>query len=267
MDILISEETLTGLGNGFRSSYGTETLYTTDQMIALAAENKVRRLLNEDLEELTLADTQGMTKIRKFQFQALTGLQRIALPETLTHIGCDAFRDCTDLVEIVIPNTVTYTEWSTFQGCTSLQSVTIGNGITVLGSSDFEDCTALTQVNIGSGVTTIGISAFRGCTSLQTLGIPDNVTTINGTAFQNCTALVNLTIGRGVTTIGSESLTVGSTSNKATIEFLSNTPPTIQATTFNASCIEKIVVPVGKSSAYKSATNWAKFANYIKEKV
>lgn len=265
-DVFISEETLDRLGKAFRASYGTETLYTTEQMISLATENRLRKLLKQELNELTPADMQGVTAIRKFQFQHTLGLQRVTIPNSVTSIGCDAFRDCSDLIEVVIPDSVTSTEWSTFQGCSSLQSAVIGNGVTTIGSSDFESCTSLTQVVIGSGVTTLETSAFRGCTSLAQITIPDNVTTLSGTVFQLCTSLVDVTVGRGVTSIGSQALAVGSEANKATLEFLCSNPPAIQSDAFNTSYLQKIIVPSGCSSAYKKATNWARYADYIKEK-
>lgn len=46
---------------------------------------------------------------------------------------------------------------------------------------------------------------------------------------------------------------------------LSTTPPTIQSDTFYANYLNKIIVPKGTGDAYKSATNWSAYADYIEE--
>ena len=43
------------------------------------------------------------------------------------------------------------------------------------------------------------------------------------------------------------------------------TPPEISSNTFTSSKLNKIIVPVGCGEAYKSATNWSNFADYIEE--
>jgi hypothetical protein len=106
---------------------------------------------------------------------------------------------------------------------------------------------------------------FRNCTSLTSVTIPDSVTTIGYYAFDNCTSLTNITIPNSVTELHYDTLNIGSSTNKATITFLGAIPPTIYTSTFNASKLNKIIVPKGCGEAYKAATNWAKFADYIEE--
>ena len=105
---------------------------------------------------------------------------------------------------------------------------------------------------------------FRSCTNLTSVTISNNVTIISSGLFDQCNKLTNVTIPDGVTSIGNNALVIGGYSDKATIKFLGTTPPSIQSNTIGE-YVEKIIVPAGCGEAYKSATNWSNFADYIEE--
>lgn len=88
-------------------------------------------------------------------------------------------------------------------------------------------------------------------------------TSIGNSTFNECTSLTSIEIPSSVRSIGYGGLKIGSTNNKATITFKSDTPPTIQSSTFDATKLNKIYVPSASLEAYKTATNWVAFANYI----
>lgn len=152
-----------------------------------------------------------------------------------------------------------------FQNCSSLTSINIPNSATSIGSNAFANCFALISINIPDGITSINSATFYFCESLTQITIPNSVTSIGSSAFQTCSALIELIIPENVTTIGSNALRIGSSTKKATITMKPTTPPTIDSSTFNASYLNKIIVPVGCGDAYKSATNWSNFADYIEE--
>lgn len=129
-----------------------------------------------------------------------------------------------------------------FRGCNSLTSVTLPNGVTSIGNSAFYGCYSLTSVTIGNGVTSINYSAFQGCESLTSITIPDSVTSI-----------------------GNYALLIGSSTNKVVITMKPTTPPQIASYSFNKDYLEKIIVPKGRGSTYKAATNWSALADCIQE--
>ena len=126
-------------------------------------------------------------------------------------------------------------------------------------------CIKLTNVTFENcnNIKNIKYQAFNNCSSLTNITIPNTVTTIDTYAFYGCNNLINLTIPENVTTIGGYGLYIGTRTNKTTIIFKPITPPSIQTSTFNNSALNKIYVPSASLEAYKTATNWVAFADYI----
>lgn len=203
--------------------------------------NKLAAFVDGTLTEITAEDLAGATKIIRSAFSY------------------------NPIISVTIPNSVTSIEDYAFGNCTSLANITIPNSVTSIGESAFSGCTSLISVTIPNGVTSMGDSLFANCYSLTSVTIPDSVTMIGSSTFSYCKALTSITIPSAVTRIGSFALQIGSTTNKATITMLPTTPPTIQSNTFNASKLEKIIVPAGTGATYKAATNWSNFADYIEE--
>ena len=63
---------------------------------------------------------------------------------------------------MAIPNTYTSIGYQAFYQCSGLTSVTIGNSVTSIDGSAFSDCSGLTSITIPDSVTSIGIYAFAG---------------------------------------------------------------------------------------------------------
>ena len=81
----------------------------------------------------------------------------------------------------------------------------------------------------------------------------------------NCRNMTSITIPSSVTNISGRALWIGTETNKSTIIFESETPPTIITNTFYNKYLKEIIVPKGTLDVYKSATNWSNFADYIVE--
>jgi deoxycytidine triphosphate deaminase len=251
-------------------------------------EDKMSQLIDRTITEITEEDLAGVTQIGDGTFYNCKSLKAITIPNSVTKLGSSSFYQCTSLESIVIPDSVSFFNVSVFSGCSALKNVilpknlsmlpdsafysckaleniTLPEKLTGMGSS-FSGCSSLKSITIPSKVTSFGYGTFQNCTSLASVTIESNVvTTFTNYLFNNCTSLRSITIPSSVTTIQSNALRIGSATSKATITFLRTTPPTITTTTFDATKLEKIIVPAGCSDAYKAATNWSNFADYIEE--
>ena len=58
-----------------------------------------------------------------------TGVKTIVLPDTITHIGVDAFYNCSELTSITIPASVTSIAKEAFYDCDKLESITFANKV------------------------------------------------------------------------------------------------------------------------------------------
>ena len=128
----------------------------------------------------------------------------VAIPDSVTRIGNEAFSGCKGLTSITIPDSVTSIRTEAFRGCTGLTSITVGNSVTSICHEAFRDCTGLTSITIPDSVTRIGWYAFKGCRGLTSITIPNSVTSIGHEAFRDCTGLTSITVGNSVTSIGIE---------------------------------------------------------------
>ena len=151
----------------------------------------------------SLAIPNTVTGIGADAFVDCSKLTSVTMPETVTEIGEYAFSDCSALSAVTIGNNVTKIGHTAFARCTNLTGITIPDSVTEIGGGAFSNCSALSAVTIGARVTKIENTAFEHCTNLTGITIPDSVTEIGDAAFWGCLALSTVTIGNNVTKIGS----------------------------------------------------------------
>ena len=94
-------------------------------------------------------------------------LTSITLPDSLKHLGKQAFSCCRKLESITIPDGVNRIDDRTFEACSNLRSVILGDGVTELDPSAFADCQLLETIVIPKGMTSIGMGAFNNCRQLR----------------------------------------------------------------------------------------------------
>ena len=196
-----------------------------------------------------------------------------------------------------IPNSVTSIGSYAFYWCNGLTSITIPNSVTSIGNRAFYSCYGLTSINVDSGnpsytslngvlfnkgkteliicprgkegsytipnsVSSIGDDAFRDCDALTSITIPNSVTSIGDDAFCLCDGLTSVTIGNGVTSIGDDAFYYCDALTE--IYSLSSDPAVCDANSFRG--VDKTIpvyIPYGSMSAYKSASEWKDFTNFI----
>lgn len=162
----------------------------------------------------------------------------INIPDGTTKIGNQAFQNCSALTNVITPNSVTSIGTNAFYGCHALTKITIPDSITSIGSQAFYSCSALTEITIPDGVTIIDSYVLYGCSALTEITIHDGVTSIGSYAFKKCPSLTSITIMAAI-------------------------PPTLRTGVFDDTNNCPIYVPAESVDAYKTATNWSKYASRI----
>lgn len=221
---------------------------------------------------LTSIDLKNITSIGDQAFNSDYALDCV-LPNGLTSIGNSAFSS-SGLTEVTIPNTVTSIGNSVFSSCSSLRKVVFESGspLTTVGYSLFNGDYSLEEVSLPNGLTAISQSMFYNCKALKDITIPSSVTDINTYAFYYCYALRTVTIPSSVTNIGSQAFYA--CCGLRFVSVLAENVPTLGGNAFpqlstgyasinnNYCCL--YYVPSASLSQYKTATNWATYANNMR---
>ena len=179
-------------------------------------------------------------------FAGCKNLASIAIPESVTSIGPEAFTGCGNLASVTIPNSVTSIKYRMFAGCSSLTSINIPNSVTDIGLEAFLSCSSLTSINIPNSVTSIEKKAFSSCNGLTSITIGNSVTDIGEMAFRYCSRLTEI-----ISLIENPFAFTGKTSDNRPFEL----------NVFNNATL---YVPKGTIDKYIATSGWKDFAT-IKE--
>ena len=149
--------------------------------------------------------------ISKAAFYFCSNLKEISLPEGLEYIGVNAFA-LSGLESIEIPNTVTTIMQGAFSQCKSLESVQLPNQLEILPPMIFAQCELLESIEIPNSVKyfddgTMGTQdeggyahaglQFAGCVSLNSVILPNQLKNIAPSAFMG-TAISEIEIPNSV---------------------------------------------------------------------
>ncbi len=131
-------------------------------------------------------------------------ITKVVIPEGVETIGRYAFAALTALEEVVLPSTLTKIQYGAFYGCTALKKVTFSgaNNLQFVNNEAFYDCTALNSVSLNS-IVAIGDRAFAN-TKLMWVSLPETAQSIGAQAFYNCGSLIQLGIKADKVKLGSE---------------------------------------------------------------
>lgn len=130
-------------------------------------ENKLAKVVNRTITELTAKDLEGATKIGTYAFRSCASLIDAEVPYGVTIIEGYAFAYCNNLTNIVLPDSMRVIQGEAFYYCEKLNGVIIPDGVNSIGSSAFSNCKSLTSINIPDGITIIVGYTFSNCTAMQ----------------------------------------------------------------------------------------------------
>lgn len=144
-------------------------------------------------------DGYTVTKIGDEAFEECFDITEIILPDTINHIGFEAFAR-TAISDFVVPEGITVLRYRTFDYCTELERVVLPESLTEIEYRAFSDCSKLVDVNIPLSVTKIGSWAFSN-TAITSVTIPEGVTSLVG-VFESCQSLAKVNLPDSLTEIG-----------------------------------------------------------------
>lgn len=224
------------------------------------------------------------------------GIGKIRFKSAVSKVGESAFSENETLKTLTLPNSVqAIGSWALF-GCVYLENIILGNRVVTIGEAAFSACSRLKEITLPESLETVGASAFFGCSSMTAFygkfasednrclvidnilvkfapkgikiyEIAEGITAIAADAFYE-SRLTDVTIPQSTSSIGdyafyySESL--------KNVYCKAATPPTLGESVFDnfengldkpIGC--KIHVPAASVEAYKTATNWERYAKYI----
>ena len=102
-------------------------------------------------------------------------IRSLAIPDSVSVIGDNAFSFCKYLEEIEIPKNVEYIGNACFDGCRALKKVVILSESIYLGRIAFHSCEALSEASIPSSAI-LREDVFKGCSALASVPQPDRIT-------------------------------------------------------------------------------------------
>lgn len=176
-----------------------------------------------------------------YAFEYCHALKEISIPEGVTTLGTYALAYCTTLSHVTIPKGLTGFSTYTFRDSYGLSSISISQGVTSFSTGVFYYCTGLSYINIPSTVTSLGVYFTQYCSSLSALNIPKKVTSFGAFAFAAC-------YGVGVYDFSAYT----SVPSLGNINVFNN---------IQSDCV--IRVPADLLETWKTATNWATYADKI----
>lgn len=237
--------------------------------------------------------------IGTYAFYQCSGLAELILPEGLKTIGDSAFTSGCVVPNLILPSSIETIGKSAFHNCKSIVSANLPEGLKVLGANAFYNCGLEGVVGIPASLESIGgdayyynknitaviwkaISAilssgngpFRGCTGITEFVIADNVRTVPDGLCNGLTGLKSITLPASVESIGKQAFYGASALKTVFIERTDGIVTLANTNAFSSTLMTSktgfIYVPdvlddgTDGVEAYKTATNWATYADVIK---
>ena len=169
--------------------------------------SKPETITNVVIENDNEAAGSVITNIRPSLFKNCSGMTSIAMPNSITSIGNNAFDGCSSLEQIIydkddptpvgkliMPTAITDIGSGAFKSCEKFTELIIPSTISDIKADTFAGCSGITGISIPSNVKTVKGGAFSGCSSAKTIVAESGVETLEDSVFAGCTSLEELTL-------------------------------------------------------------------------
>lgn len=184
------------------------------------------------------------------------GITKLIVPIGLDSILNSAFFYCSALQEVDIQY-VKYIGDYAFYGTSIKQLDLSGAYLKQLGQGAFDQNKQMTKLTISAPqLKELPDFAFAMCEKLSDISLGLYITKLGRQAFAINPALTTITLPASIISLGDE--VFYNDENLKEIKVLAMTPPTCTTKTFDGLDKSKIkvIVPIGRASAYKNATGW-----------
>jgi hypothetical protein len=210
--------------------------------------------VNRDVEKVVIPNF--VTHIAKKAFENCLYLQEISIPDSVIYVGSFAFQKCKNLREIHLPDGINQIDDLTFSECTSLAYIKFPRNLLRIGRWAFYKCESLIEIHMPEKLRILGDSAFSSCINLKKVVLPDKLQKIETSVFDLCKSLVDINIPKYLREIPAGFLDWTSISGKLEIP---NGVILIDDFAFSNTKIESVVIPksikkIG-NSAFKNCKN------------
>ncbi len=229
----------------------------------------------------------NVTGINRDTFVNCKDMNSIAIPNSLTFIGSDAFESCIGLKAVYITDLEAWfrivfsTDWSNplfmahhlYLNGEEIKDLEIPSGVVSINNYAFYKCNGLTSVTIPNSVTSIGKRVFDYCLGITSITIPNSVTSIGSAAFNHCENLSTIHIGEGVKEIGAYAFanifnsanTRAEEGERLEVYCYAEEVPNTSDDAFDGTPTESSIlhVPASAVEAYKAAWPWSDFMEIV----
>lgn len=219
------------------------------------------------LDAVTIPD--GVTYIGHYAFHNCYALSEVSFPDTLQNIGEYAFSYCRGLKEVRFPDGLTTIQRNAFYECYAIEHIHLPDSITSMGEYVFAYNFNLRSINIPAGLTSIPNGLCHRCYALESIEIPGHIVQIGDEAFYECYRLKEVKFHADIHTIRSGSFRYCRAMRN--YYCYRTEPPNLTSSNVFNDIPGNCVIWVPKSTdrmvltAYKTASNWSNYANYMAE--